>query len=241
MPSRGVHGGLSIAGFWSIMKRQVRMLLTRLSTNLHSRSIRCVARTLAIVALLFVSVLIGGADAFAEDMKLIFQRSSSGGYVRLNNSPSYISLPSIIQRVGKEVPGADAINNDSQDVMEDGDYGNGNYGEKVHSTTEIKLEDAKAKEEEEAPNKISSPSNQNTCTSCGNSGSKGPGGFGGKKPFGGQGPFRRIISRLVGGRGGGRGGGGGGGGGGCSGGSCSGGGFSGGGGGGCANGVCNAP
>ena len=49
------------------MNRQVRMLLTRLSTNLHSRSIRGVVRTLAIVALLFVSVLIGGADAFAQN------------------------------------------------------------------------------------------------------------------------------------------------------------------------------
>ena len=42
------------------------MLLTRLSTNLLSRSIRGVARTLAIVALLFVSQLIVGADAFAQ-------------------------------------------------------------------------------------------------------------------------------------------------------------------------------
>ena len=63
---RGVHGGLSIAGFWSIMKRQVRLLLTRLSTSLHSRSIRGVARTLAIIALLSVSLLIVGADAFAQ-------------------------------------------------------------------------------------------------------------------------------------------------------------------------------
>jgi len=124
----------------------------------------------------------------------------------------------------------DKEKSESEDVIGAEEYLYRNNVKEAHSNTTLKI--AKPKEEKETP------INQNTCTSCGNSASKGGGGFGGKKPFGGQGLFRRIISRLVGGRGGGRGGGGGGG---CSDGSCSGGGFSGGGGGSCANGVCSVP
>ena len=68
------------------MKRQVRMLLTRLSTNLHSRSIRGVARTLAIVALLFVSQLIGGADAFAEGVTKIYGYDTCPGCITLKRN-----------------------------------------------------------------------------------------------------------------------------------------------------------
>ena len=232
------------------MNRQVRMLLTRLSTNLLSRSIRGVARTLAIVALLFVSQLIGGEDAFAQNVKppkgMIIYGNGFGESVQFMNLDNYyynispkpgVIYPNASLPDGTMLYGAKAINeqmdkekSESQDEMGEEEYAYKNNVKEAHSNTTLKI--AKPKEDEETPDEIRSPNNQNTCPSCGNSGSKGREGFGGKKPFGEQGPLRRIVRRLLGrGRGGD-------GGGGCSGGSCSGGGFSGGSSGGCANGMC---
>ena len=211
MPLRGVHGGLSIAGFWSIMKRQVRMLLTRLSTNLHSRSIRGVARTLAIVALLFVSVLIGGADAFADEGDTHYQDPTNP-----YGSPD---MDSAYQ------PQADFI--EPQEVKVNGIIGR---PPSQHSIAQQPPPSICS-----GPNCINSNGNgNNTCTTCSSSGRGGGGGgglFGGKGLgglgglFGGKGGgggFFGFIKNLLGRRlaGGGGGLGGGGGGGGCSGPNC---------------------
>ena len=102
------------------------MLLTRLSTNLLSRNIRGVARTLSIVALLFVSLLIVGADAFAQGGVIQIYGSSSCTYCQqFKNHPGYIdtaapgytgrtfgTYPQAVTADGRTLVGRDDIQNE---------------------------------------------------------------------------------------------------------------------------------
>ena len=201
------------------MKRQVRMLLTRLSTNLHSRSIRGVARTLAIVALLFVSVLIGGADAFAQVVPIeVFGIEDCLYCNEFKNNPNYKytdvtgqkgNFPYTINKDGTRLVGSEAIRNELENskkqeapqppdqydvVMKDGSYGD-NAG--IHA---IPIKPPQKKNDEQGtPGKINSPGNQGTCPGC-SPGGRGGGGGGGR---GGGGRGRGLLGRIGGGGGGG--------------------------------------
>ena len=200
------------------MKRQVRMLLTRLSTNLHSRSIRGVARTLAIVALLFVSLLIVGADAFAQEggMK-IYGASWCEHCQQFKNQPGYIdttatgydgrtfnNYPTAVTPDGRVLKGWPDIKNElnnpkKQEAPQPPDMVGGLHG--------YEQEDRQPKDDQNTPGEINSPGNQGTCPGCspgGRGGGRGGGGRGrgllGRIGGGGRGPLSRI-----GGGGGGRG------------------------------------